>query len=587
MLSNPPQNALPSDDKEGSTALGPVGHFLTSASFSEQYAAYGKHKSEANSPDHPFKSLYEARDVLISLKDALTKTEEGTEGELKRLSLAVLDHHLGVIHIQTEERSAGEKALGSSIVALRAHASDPGYCHVLIDSLNQLGILWEHRRAIEHLAEAEGLFNVFKRGGKGVPIQDPLDKRTAISDEERWKSFEDLHTHTLFFLAQVYVSGILPNDSQTTTADEGHKQIDMGIGLHEPIPILYVNVCLSASTSLPHLAKAKAEADGETVEENPLARAEADLAWIWGSFYLEALKTSVERYVDNDEEEDITAPTDDLSSHLAAMNLFDELELTPTRPTIPPNYATSSDEAKRLFLEGLTCLEKAKRFFVIDGFVTDHIQIVQAISQLYKCLAAFEKDPIRRSKLTKRRAELLTPLLNELNPHHFMDSVQSITYELAAIYEAIVDARMNVWERTAETKIYEDRVRDALEINELVNKSIKYYTDFIASYADPTTKMLPEPFQDVDDVKAVMTARWRVARLWARMLPVPSDPAKSDEKSLREMKANWLRRSYEQYERICNYDTRHGIPDFDQEMRVIREMRSLVPVHMREVMDGL
>ncbi|KAJ3051726.1 hypothetical protein HK097_007254 [Rhizophlyctis rosea] len=336
------------------------------------------------------------------------------------------------------------------------------------------------------------------------------------------------------------------------------------------------------------LAKAKAEADGTAVEENPLVRAEADLAWIWGTFYLEALKTSVERYVDNDDEETTgeDADAEDLSAHLAGLSLFDELEIKPTRPQIPSNYATSSDEAKKLFLEGVGCLEKAKRFFVIDGYVSDHANIVQAMSQLWKCLSAFEKDPLRRSKLIKRRADLLTPLLAELSPHHYLDLMQAIMYELAAVYEALVDARLNAWERTAESKVYEDRVKDALEINELVTKAIKYYTDFIASYADPTTKMLPEPFADADDVRAVMTARWRVARLWARMLPVPSDVSKSGEKDLRDMKANWLRKSYEQYERICNYDTRHSIPDYDAEMRVIREMRALVPVQIREVMEG-
>ncbi|KAJ3278990.1 hypothetical protein HK104_001865 [Borealophlyctis nickersoniae] len=208
------------------------------------------------------------------------------------------------------------------------------------------------------------------------------------------------------------------------------------------------------------------------------------------------------------------------------------------------------------------------------------------MSQLYKCLAAFEKDPIRRSKLTKRRADLLTPLLGDLNAVHYSDLIRSITYELAAVHEGIVDARMAAWERTAEARKYEERVKEAGEINALIDKSIKYYSDFIASYADPATKLLPEPFTDDDDVRAVMTARWRVARLWGRMLPVPADASQADEKNLRRMKVGWLRKSYDQYERICAYETRHGIPDFDAEMRVIKEMRRLVPMHIREITEG-
>ena len=73
-----------------------------------------------------------------------------------------------------------------------------------------------------------------------------------------------------------------------------------------------------------------------------------------------------------------------------------------------------------MFLEGQRWLNKAREYYVLDGHVTDHIEIVQDMSQLFKYLAFFENDFERRCKMHKRRVDMLNDILVELNPQHYL-----------------------------------------------------------------------------------------------------------------------------------------------------------------------
>jgi len=72
--------------------------------------------------------------------------------------------------------------------------------------------------------------------------------------------------------------------------------------------------------------------------------------------------------------------------------------------------------AKHLFRLSNTQFKKALDYFVLDGFVTEHVQIKQAISKLYKYLTTLEAEPIRVFGMLERRRDLLEPLAAELSP---------------------------------------------------------------------------------------------------------------------------------------------------------------------------
>ncbi|KAJ3267827.1 hypothetical protein HK104_005599, partial [Borealophlyctis nickersoniae] len=283
----------------------------------------------------------------------------------KRPVLAALDYHRGLIFINTEERSAGEKAL----------------------------VAREHKRATGYLEESEGLYHVYKGAGRGPPIPDAFNPE-EMSDEDRWKMIDNLHTHTLFYLAQVYGLLQLKDKSaeycrMTLKRQLLNKDVNKVTWATDCMNLsqYYASIaafpqahhCLTAAEEM--LAKESASRDAGGAEEEGLQRTQAELAyvyaylrWLWGNFYLEALKVSVERYVETDSEvpESTELGEDLLANQLAGTNFFDQLDLSPKRPQVPSQYAQSYEEAQRLFLEGLSCLERAKKFFPIDGFVSDH-----------------------------------------------------------------------------------------------------------------------------------------------------------------------------------------------------------------------
>lgn len=50
-------------------------------------------------------------------------------------------------------------------------------------------------------------------------------------------------------------------------------------------------------------------------------------------------------------------------------------------------YPLDFQEAREIFLVGQNYVQEAKEFFQVDGYVTDHIEIVQDHSALFKVLA--------------------------------------------------------------------------------------------------------------------------------------------------------------------------------------------------------
>lgn len=88
------------------------------------------------------------------------------------------------------------------------------------------------------------------------------------------------------------------------------------------------------------------------------------------------------------------------------------------------------EQAKLLFRLGNTQLKKALEYYLLDGFVTEHINISRDISQLYKNLSFFETDNNRVFAMIDRRVNMLESILSEINPKRFMVQWQVIIYYL-------------------------------------------------------------------------------------------------------------------------------------------------------------
>ena len=57
------------------------------------------------------------------------------------------------------------------------------------------------------------------------------------------------------------------------------------------------------------------------------------------------------------------------------------------------------EQAILTFKLGNTQLQKALKHFVVNGYVTEHVKIVQDVSKLYKQLSLLENDEVRLAAL--------------------------------------------------------------------------------------------------------------------------------------------------------------------------------------------
>ena len=73
------------------------------------------------------------------------------------------------------------------------------------------------------------------------------------------------------------------------------------------------------------------------------------------------------------------------------------------------------EQAKLLFRLSNTQYKKALEYYVLDGFVSEHINITREISQLYKHLTFFETDNNRIYAMLDRRIALLEPIIKQIN----------------------------------------------------------------------------------------------------------------------------------------------------------------------------
>ena len=86
--------------------------------------------------------------------------------------------------------------------------------------------------------------------------------------------------------------------------------------------------------------------------------------------------------------------------------------------------------------------ESAKKYYVLDGFVSNHIAVLQDQSELYRQLAIFERDGERKVKMHRRRAAYLEALPTVLNPSAFEQLYKDVTHELGQIYSEILEIKM-------------------------------------------------------------------------------------------------------------------------------------------------
>ncbi|XP_023060825.1 KIF-binding protein isoform X2 [Piliocolobus tephrosceles] len=520
---------------------------------------------QKNPEKEPYKSKYSARALLEEVKallgpasedeDERPEAEDGPvagdhalglpaevvepEGPVaqRAVRLAVIEFHLGVNHIDTEELSAGEEHLVKCLRLLRRYRLSHDCISLYIQAQNNLGILWSEREEIEtaqaYLESSEALYTQYMKE-VGCPPLDPterfLPEEEKLTEQERSKRFEKVYTHNLYYLAQVYqhlemfekAAHYCHSTLKRQLEHNAYHPIEWAINA-ATLSQFYINKDNIGELDLDKQSELRALRKKELDEEESIRKKAVQFG------------------------------TGELCDAISAV----EEKVSYLRPL-------DFEEARELFLLGQHYVFEAKEFFQIDGYVTDHIEVVQDHSALFKVLAFFETDMERRCKMHKRRIAMLEPLTVDLNPQYYLLVNRQIQFEIAHAYYDMMDLKVAI----------ADRLRDpdshiVKKINNLNKSALKYYQLFLDSLRDPN-KVFPEHIGE-DVLRPAMLAKFRVARLYGKI--ITADPKKELEN---------LATSLEHYKFIVDYCEKHpeAAQEIEVELELSKEMVSLLPTKM-------
>ncbi|TYZ58627.1 hypothetical protein PybrP1_010351 [[Pythium] brassicae (nom. inval.)] len=444
------------------------------------------------SPDaEPFKNHYAARDLLQAL---LTSS-------LSPLEVAIVQAKLGATHLHVEEPHNAQPALENAarflapeLLAFAAGLEDDEQSaqrsksdvdallaalpHVRIDSEREA-------HAIDILARYEALALA---PADDVPREDEENEENNDEEEDEeaaLAALRDVRAHTNFYLAQVFGALNLPGasaqfclatlelqlralllaSSSSSAEDRDCDAAGATAAAADRLEAVqdWVKNCLrlvdyylaadnwsDAAVGLSACERLLSGADAAAAETVQLQRAETQLNW--AKLHHAALRAAQLR-----DEGFPTAAQPPLSPTAARMALTlastalaensnssdrDARATEPAMRHVPAAAIASFDAARDVFKMGMRACDRAKRVFVLDGFVTQHVRVRQLESAFYKRLVHFERDRKRQVAMHLRRLALLTPVLDaELNAAAYCALLQEVSYECAEVAAEVFDLK--------------------------------------------------------------------------------------------------------------------------------------------------
>uniref|UniRef100_A0A3B3ZA87 KIF-binding protein n=1 Tax=Periophthalmus magnuspinnatus TaxID=409849 RepID=A0A3B3ZA87_9GOBI len=589
-------------------------------------------ESQNDPRNDPFRSKYKARELLREIYCCL-KSFEGVEEErgaesspqpeeeeeeaaavegqdvsveglcgdspagMRTGKLAAVEYYLGVNHIDTEELPAGQEHLGNCMTLLDKCTVTCYNVSLFIHVRNQLGILWagydETEKAQGFLEAAESNYHQYMK-----------DMETLFFVFNR---FELAYTHTMYYLAQVY-----KNLGQTErAATYCHSTLQRQLKLNQYNPMewalnaatlsqYYITKgrymegrhCLSAATVISGLAgdipseAAAEESEIESERRETLRQKRAEIARCWIKYCLNLLQDARKLLEDNigeidsDRQDELRiarrrAEEEEEKGRKSALlfdseDTFDSIASLEEKVCSHCLFPLDFTEARAVFLVGQNYVTQAKEYFQMDGYVTDHIEILQDHSALFRVLAFFEEDLERRCKMHKRRVDMLEPICNELNAQYYLMIRRQLMFELAETYNDMMDLKLALANRQADMQSLDSHT--IKKFNHLCSSSAKYFQMFLDSLRSPEGKM-PEHLEE-EVLRPALVARFRVARLHSRL--ISSSPT---------VQLDNLNKALENYKYVVQYCEAHPEAGaaVEIELELSKEMAGLLPLKINRL----
>jgi len=267
-------------------------------------------------------------------------------------------------------------------------------------------------------------------------------------------------------------------------------------------------------------------------------------------------------------------------------NLADSSKAS-TSEKFPSCAATNFEAVREIFKLANYYMGRALSHFLLDGWVTEHVRILQEMSQIYRTLLYWETNHQRWAAMMTRRVRMLAPLLDVLNPKVYIAFWRQLSLEVAEVLQELYEFKVykkvpgsqnvtavgdNDEDEEADTAL---AVKRAARCNDVARRSIKYYDMFTASYQKDGQD--PERIED-ENARTYLTVRLNRARIRTKMLGTSLDEQiEANTQALRE------------YEWILDYAKRHPEictkPDIDmgKEMELCAEMVKMLPSNLSKL----
>ena len=475
-----------------------------------------KVESNSDTQDEPYKSLYTARELLSGIKARLDSCPKHLqEMEDYHVLCASAKIQLGLNYLFTEEPSLGEKAFEECLQLLVDAPSKVKTASLSMQAHNHLGVMWGNRgdqqKALEYLLKSKAVYE------SHIALPPPLTETEWLAGEttsewEREKAFENLHTHTLFYLAQVYSNlgqdKVSAQYCQTTLSrlletheyDANEWSLDCAT-----LSQYYLKVeaysqarhCLaSASCVFAKFCSNSGDLSDEMREKTE--RGKADLSRCWTKYCISLLRSSRDHQEGNRHEHPKTKPF-----------RFDPLEVADIEAEVTADLTENYDRAKAVFLFAQKHIDIGKNTFTLEEYASEYVHISQDHSLLFKLLAYFEADPALKCRMYKRRIDMLSALLQELNPQHYLALCRQLTYELGEIHSEMADLKIVISSDAPSPHAIG-------KINKLVRSGIEHYENFLQTFTDSSGEF-PDPI-DEDCLRPILCAKMFMARLHSKLI---------------------------------------------------------------------
>ena len=530
----------------------------------DEYLSYIK-ESGKDPEEEPYRSLYSARKTLLLIKDKIGQAPPEINDSLRPLSIT-LSSLLAANYINTDETSAGQREYESILELSKPLQYQGRVAFAMVTACNGLGILWsnrseEYEKSLELLKQGETLYKSYHLP---PPLSDEDLFTGDIRDEgEREKTFEDLHTHTLFYLAQVYThldqQGLSAQYCQNTLSRQletkSYDPIDWSLNA-ATISQYYINVsnypqarhCLAAASVVLHSYSDELGGKGEEMKEK-LEQSEADVSRCWIKYTISLLTHSCtesgERGEGGNEREKV-----------AIVHRFEPLELADIEGQISCDVVENYQDASKVFLFAEAQIKSAQKFYNLEEHATDFVSISQDHSSLYKILSFFESDLSLKCRMHKRCVDILSSLLSCLNPQHYLVLNRQLMFELGDILNDMANNKIILASEEGSTPSQ----YQVQKINRLLNDAIKHYGEFFSSF---------ETQPEAEYLHSYLTSKLNEARLHSKLLAGnPGEQIKNLETSIQLYK--WLIE-------YCESHSQDIKEIFIEELGLCKEMVALLP----------